>query len=482
MTRSAAAVLALVLIAPVFAQDEPKAPETTTYRLTLKPAAPPVPLFRYEFIPSFRNQTANNAALLQHRALHLLAEQRPGAKEYTETRDKFEKALKLPLKDYPQEELRNFLKPFANVFKEMEAAARCDRCEWGLEERIAAEGISVLIPDAQRMRELSLLLALRTRLHSAEGKVDLALKDVQTGFALARHAAAGGTLIHFLIGAAITTQVVSSLEQVMQAPDCPNLFWSLTALPRPLIDFRKGMEGELRSLEGMIPIPKDVDKGPMSSEEALVALDRFWTAMVKFSEEPPPFGLSESRMGLAFFITLQHPGARKSLLAAGKTEAELDAMPAAQVVMLDALIRFRNIRDQSFVWYNLPYSEAIQGLRRMDREVKMVREGPFDYLKLVIPLMMPAIDRIYGTQIRIERRIASLRAVEAVRLQAATNGGKLPAKLADVTVVPMPTDPATSQPFEYTVEGNKFTIYVPPPPGDKADQHNHWKYVVTMVK
>jgi hypothetical protein len=481
MTRSAAVVLALVLVSPVLAQDEPKARETT-YSLTLRPAPPPVPLFRYEFVPSFRNQTANNAALLQHRALHLLAEQRPAAKEYADTREKFENALKLPLRDYPQEEVRTFLKPFANVFKEMEAAARCDRCEWGLEDRIATDGISVLIPDAQRMRELSFLLALRTRLHSAEGKMDLALKDIQTGFALARHAAAGGTLIHFLIGAAITTQVVSSLEQVMQTPDCPNLFWSLTALPRPLIDFRKGMEGELRSLEGMIPIPKDVDKGPMSPEEALVALDRFWSAMLKFSEEPPPLGLSESRLGLAFFITLQHPNARKSLLAAGKTEAELDAMPAAQVVMLDALIRFRNIRDQSFVWYNLPYSEAIQGLHRMDREVKMVREGPFDYLKLVIPLTMPAIDRIYGTQIRVERRIASLRAVEAVRLQAANDGGKLPAKLAEVTVVPVPTDPATGQPFEYIAERNQFTINVPPPPGDKADQHNHWKYVVTMSR
>jgi hypothetical protein len=482
MTRFAAAVLALVLVAPVVAQDEPKALETTTYVLTLKPAAPPVPLFRYEFVPSFRNQTANNAALLQHRALHLLAEHRPAAKEFFESRDKFEKTLKVALKDYPKEEVRAFLKPFANVFKEMEAAARCERCEWGLEERIAAEGISVLIPDAQRMRELSFLLALRTRLHAADGKVDLALKDIQTGFALARHAGAGGTLIHFLIGAAITSQVMSSLEQVMQTPDCPNLFWSLTSLPRPLIDFRKGMEGELRSLEGMIPIPKDVDKGPMSPEEALVALDRFWTAMVKFTDEPPPLGLLESRMALAFFITLQHPGARKSLLAAGKTEAELDAMPAAQVVMLDALIRFRNIRDQSFVWYNLPYSEAIQGLRQMDQEVKMIREGPFDYLKLVIPLMMPAIDRVYGAQLRVERRIASIRAVEAVRLQAAKNDGKLPAKLAEVTVVPMPTDPATGQPFEYVVDGNKFTINVPPPPGDKADQHNHWKYVVTIGK
>jgi hypothetical protein len=476
-----AIVLHLAFCNSLGAQDDPKS-ETQIFALTLKPNGPPVPSFRYEFVPSFRNQSSTNAALLQHRALHLLADRRPAAKEYMEARDKFDLAWSQPLKDFPKDQARTFLQQFGGVFREMEAAAKCKRCEWGLEDRMGAEGIGLLMPDAQHMRDLSFLLALRCRLHAAEGKIDLALKDIQTGFALARHASVGGTLIHFLIGAAITTQVVTSLEQVMQLRDCPNLYWSLTAMPRPFIDIRKAMEGELRTMDAVIPFPKDVDKGPMSPEESLAALDRLWAGVVKLADEKDSMGLAESRLGMAFFITMQHPSARKSLLAAGKTEPELDAMPPAQVVMLDALVRFRNLRDEHYVWFNTPYAEAMQGMRKSEETIKELRQSPpFNFLQTMLVLLLPAVDKLYGASYRTERQLASLRAVEAVRLYAAKNDGKLPVKLADATV-PVPADPITGQPFGYAVDGNTFTIDVPPPPGIKAERGNHWKYAITLTR
>jgi hypothetical protein len=471
---------AFCISTPARAQDdETKLPE---YQLTLRPIGPPLPSFKYELVPA-RDLVRNNAALLDHRALHLLTDARPPGKEFYEAQQKFDEARTKPLKDFPKEEVRAFLKPYRNVFKEMEAAARCDHCDWGTADRVAAEGIGFLLPDAQKMRELAFLLTLRARLHAADGKVDLALRDVQTGFALARHAAEGPTLIHFLIGSAIASLTIRELEQVMQLPDCPNLYWSLTALPRPFIDLKKGMEGELRSMEATIPLPKDVEKGPMSPEDALAALDRLWAGIQKFADEPERLGLAQSRLGLAAYITMQHPAARKSLLAAGKTEAELDAMPPAQVVMLDALVRFRNLRDEHFVWFNAPYAEAMQGMRMSETKIKELRRSPpLDYLQTALLLLLPAVDKVYGAEVRTERRIGSLRVVEAVRLHAANHDGKPPARLADVTEVPVPADPATGQPFEYAVEGNGFTVNVPPPPGEKANQSNTWKYVVTLAK
>jgi len=478
--------LVLCGIAPSSAQDhEPKAPPAPAYNLTLRPVSPPAPSFRYELVPSARNVVPNNAALLHHRALHMLADTRPPNKDWAEGQEKYQKVLQSPLKEFPRDDVRAFLERYRHVFKEMEAAAKCDRCEWGTEQRVAEEGaIGFLLEDAQKTRNLAFLLGLRCRLHTAEGKIDLALRDVQTGFVLARHVAQGPTAIHFLIGTAIATNFIGELEQAMQAPGCPNLYWSLTAMPRPLIDLRKGMEGEMRSTEAIVPIPKDVDKGPMTPEEALAALDRLWDAIQKHAEADPRMGLAESRLGLAFYITLEHPSARKSLLAAGKTEAELDAMPPAQVVMLDALVRFRNLRDEHFVWFNAPYPEAIQGMRRSEERIRELRRKspPFDYLQLMVGLLLPAVDKVYAAQVRSDRRIASLRTVEAVRLQAARDDGKLPAKLADVTVVPVPADPVTGQPFEYAVEGIRFTVNVPPPPGDRPEQGNHWKYVVTVAK
>jgi hypothetical protein len=333
------------------------------------------------------------------------------------------------------------------------------------------------------MRELALLLSLRARLHAADGKVDVALRDVQTGLALARSAAQGPTLIHFLIGTAIAAQMIRELEQVMEVPGCPNLYWSLTALPRPLVDLKRGMRGELRSMEATLPLPKDLDKGPMSPEAALAALDRLWAGIQRLSDEPDRPGLPQSRLGLAAYITLQHPSARKALLAAGKTEAELDAMPPAQVVMLDSLVRFRNVRDEHFVWFNAPYAEAVQGMRRSEAKIRELRQGPsLDFLQSTLLLLLPAVDKVYAAEVRTERRVASLRAVEAVRLYAAGHDGRLPAALADVTEVPVPADPATGRPFEYAAEGNRFTINVPPPPGEKPGQGEAWKYVVTLAR
>jgi hypothetical protein len=468
-----------LLASPAAAQDEPKPAE---YPLTLRPVGPPLPSFKYELVPA-RDLVHVNAALLDHRAILLWADARPADKEFADRLQKFVDARDRPLKEFPKDEAREFLQPFRNVFKELEAAAKSDSCDWGTEHRIAAEGIGFLIPDAQKLRELALLLSLRARMHSADGKFDLALRDVQTGLALARHAAQGPTLIQFLIGNAISAQMIRELEFALQVPGCPNLYWSLTALPRPLIDLRKGMEGELRSMDATIPLPKDVDKGPMSPEDALAALDRLWAGMLKLADEPDKPTLAQSRLGLAAYITMQHPSARKALLTAGKTEAELDAMPPAQVVMLDALVRFRNLRDEHFVWFNAPYAEAMQGMRMSEAKVKELKQSPpVDYLQTLLLLLLPAVDKVYGAQIRTERRIASLRAVEAVRLHAAKNDGQPPAKLSDVTVVPVPLDPATGKPFEYTIEGNKFTIEVPPPPGEKANQGNSWRYVVTLSK
>lgn len=469
----------LVGASPLAAQDaDPKPPETPTYKLNLRAVGPPVPSFKYELVPAPRDQVPNNAALLHHRALHILAEVK---KPSPEAWEKWDELRDRPLAELPRDDLRDFLRPYHTVFKEMEAAARCDRCDWGIDDRLAAEGIGFLLPDVQKMRELGFVLTLRCRLHAADGKIDLALKDVQTGLALGRHASQGGTLIHFLVGNALVALFVTELEQVMQAPGCPNLFWSLAGLPRPLVDVRKGMEGELRSMTATIPIPKDVDKGPMSPEEALAALDRLWAGIQKLSDEKA-MPLAESRLGLAWFITFQHPTARKALLAAGKTKDELDAMPPAQVVMLDVLIRFRNLRDEHFVWYNLPYAEAVQGMKRSDERLRAARRGPFDYLQSMLLLLLPAVDKVYGAQVRTDRRLASLRAVEALRLHAAKTTGQPPKSLAEATTVPVPTDPATGKPFGYVVDGQTFTLSVEPPAGEPPGPNNQWKYVVTLGK
>ena len=63
-----------------------------------------------------------------------------------------------------------------------------------------------------------------------------------------------------------------------------------------------------------------------------------------------------------------------------------------------------------------------------------------------------SIQKVLTTQARLEQRLAMLRTVEAIRLDAAKNGGKLPSSLADLNV-PIPIDPVSGKLFDYKLDG-----------------------------
>ena len=79
-----------------------------------------------------------------------------------------------------------------------------------------------------------------------------------------------------------------------------------------------------------------------------------------------------------------------------------------------------------------------------------------------------------STSRRLSRDFTSLRrsltaasrlcAVEAVRLQAAANGGRMPESLEAVTIVPVPHDPVTGKPFPYSGNDSAATLIREGPP------------------
>ena len=80
---------------------------------------------------------------------------------------------------------------------------------------------------------------------------------------------------------------------------------------------------------------------------------------------------------------------------------------------------------------------------------------------------MPAFGKVYLAWARIDRQLAGLRCVEAIRLHAATHGGNLPRALAEITDVPLPIDPITGKGMDawYKLEADGMGVLeVPPPP------------------
>ncbi len=62
----------------------------------------------------------------------------------------------------------------------------------------------------------------------------------------------------------------------------------------------------------------------------------------------------KSKVFQAAYVTLQYPNARKSLLGMGKTEKELDVMPAAQIVLLNGILRFKNLAMRRLFGFHCP--------------------------------------------------------------------------------------------------------------------------------
>src|SRR5262249_51260789 len=127
------------------------------------------------------------------------------------------------------------------------------------------DGVNLLLPDVQQLRTLASALKVRFRAEVALGRFDDALRTARTMFALSRHMGEHPTLIGDLVGIAIAFITIGPLEEMLEQPGCPNLYWALTNLPSPMVPLDKGMEGE-RVL--VLSEFHDLDDGaPMSADQ-----------------------------------------------------------------------------------------------------------------------------------------------------------------------------------------------------------------------
>jgi hypothetical protein len=69
-----------------------------------------------------------------------------------------------------------------------------------------------------------------------------------------------------------------------------------------------------------------------------------------------------------------------------------------------------------------------------------------------------------------------LRIFEAMRLYAATHDGQWPDRLADITEVPIPTNPIDGKPFVYKREGNKAILTC-----EKGPWNIPWRHEITLM-
>jgi hypothetical protein len=458
------------------------AEEETPYRmvrLTIRPAAVSTPALRYHLLPELRETRPGNAAVLYYRSF---------APEWvTYTRPKIaEKLGGLDLKpgQKPPAEFGWVLT--AKFLEEVDHGARRAYCDWEMTERLREQGIGTLLPDIQGMRQVARVLQLRVRFEMFDGKSEQVQHTLQTGLMLGRHVSEGPTLIQSLVGNAITTIMLNEVEQWIDRPDAPNLYWPLTDLPRPYIDLRRPLQGEKLILDQLLPGLRESARGDKLEPLPLEQLRKMPTYSLAELEGSRAGRSSawEVSAGAALWVARMYPTARQSLIARGSKAKEVDRLPMLQVVLLDELYTYDRLYDDMIKWYGLPYPEARRGVQKSEQDFKRLRAQVSQLKKagILAGLLLPAITKVHYSAARVERHIDLLRCLEALRLYAAAHDGKLPDRLADVKEVLIPQDPVTGKPFDYTVKGNQATLYAPPPAGEQANQGNAVKYEITLAR
>jgi hypothetical protein len=453
-----------------------RAQPSETIRLTVHPAAAPVPALTYQFLPDVADLIPGNAAIFYERAYSpewLSHRSRPKIGE------KLDAWKKAPLKELPPKEMA-WLATYKPLL-ELDYAVRHETCDWDLRDRVRKEGITLLLPDLQGFREFATLLAVRARLEMAEHRYNDAISTLQTGFRLARDVGEGPTLIHLLVGVASAQVMAEQVETLIEQADGLNLYWALTVLPRPFVSYRKPLLGEKVLIESLWPHLHELETMVMTPQQVEAQLTQARRSMGE-AAWADTFGSSGSadKAIFAMLVAKAYPAAKAALIKKGRRSDEVESMPALQVVLLYSLDEYRRHRDALFCWADVPFWQALPGLHRADEELKAARASGSEGLPIA-STFLPAVGKVFEAGARADRRIAALRCIEAVRLYAAEHDGKVPAQLDAITVVPIPLDPMTGKPFDYQVDGNKFTLRGPVPAGAPASSNNTLQYEVTVT-
>ena len=427
-------------------------------RLTVRPAGAPKPALRCRLLPGVLDQTPGNAA-----QLYYLASEVGGNGTKASVQEKVRKWLATPPADLPRGEVRDLLKGYEAALRQVELAARREYCHWDLP--IRSEGFSLIVPPLSKHRALAGLLALRARLAAAEGRTDRAVHDLQTLFAMSRHLGEGPTLIQALVAAAIAELGLDQVEDLIEAPGLPNLYWALTMLPRPFVSLRRSMQFEADGLYLAFPRLRGITKAGLSRAQWQAVTEELARALGMIQGSPgSEAGNWKGKVGLIALGIYAYPRAKKYLLAKGRTLAEIEALPVQQVVALYYLDSYQRLRDEQIKWFYVPYWQAHAGLERAADRIRIAaRRDPGN----IFMVLLPALSRAYFATTKIDRRIAALRCIEAVRMYAARHGGRLPASLQDVKDVPIPPDPVTGKPFDARIVGRSMRLFAPAPKGSR---------------
>ncbi len=459
--------------------------QLTTVKMTITPADEPVPALKHQLVSRPHQMRNGNAATHYLRAYpeggvekhidHWKKEQGEDTYDWHSPEyfllDQLPKEAKQMAEDFDTETKSYF-----------EPASRCRTADWGhdLSGMSGIEIISFLLPEVQAARSISRVLALRTRIALSEERFDDAINLMRINYKLGQDVNQSPFLVSSLVGIAITGITDQSLLEYVAQPGAPNLYWALAEMPNPPISVREALRQEMHLAKRLFPVLEL----PKENSLAYAEWNARWNQFDQLAEMQSFVGGNNTSLQVAkSFIgvgtgLLGYSHAKKRLIEVGYAMEDVEKMPVGQVLAIYSSYAYDRVANEIEKRYYIPFH--LRDFYKDDpwEGVEFFGDNPDREIVPVASLLLPAVNACVRAEARATRNHTVLQVIEAIRMHAAENDGKLPEKLSDITCVIVPRNPATDNSFAYRLDGSTAILELP-----KSDGFNHaWRYEIQVAQ
>ncbi len=445
---------------PAVAKPETK-PETKVVRLAITPAVENRPVLKYQLLPTFVERRPGNAAVGYGKAAinyHWPEWETKTAGWLEADVEKFDRLTKgVDLSTIRSTATLELLK----------LASRREHCDWDLPLR-EQMFYTILLPEQNELRRLGRMAVVEARLAASQGKFEEAIENLKASYALARHNGQCPTLVSGLVSLTIANHTDWAVLDLAQRKGSPSLYAALAFRPRPLVDLRPGIEGEMYSLELSLPELREAVEAEPGSRNWNAAVShlidelRPLIPLVESGENPVKWSEFEGaliKIGVVAWTGVRKTEVQNYLISCGLPKARVEKMPEAQLLLAHSFLFYEEVRDEMFRWLAVPYWQAEPRIAALEDRLRRIKADRMELLPFA-SLLLPAIMRVGEAHARAERRGDVLQIVEALRLYAGKHDGNLPARLEDLQAA-TPTaliDAMTGKPLDYDLTGDKAVL------------------------
>lgn len=429
-----------------------QSPNEEAPAIDVLPAAEVVPALKYKLYPS-RWELKTGSALLHYNRAVISYLQLPA-----ETRQLWTSSEWLDAegdgKKPTQKELADAVNGMSFMYRELHNLAISEDFTWDhrLRSMEGPEVYAYLLNDVQEVRSLARMLKLKIRFQIMQKDPEAAISTIADGIRLAEFVGQGETLIHKLVGIATQSMMRNSLEDLIATPGCPNLYWALASIPRPLTNINESVLWELDNVPRIFPVLTRAEEGIWSAGQAK---SEWKTLIDDFSLLEGSVGGDQTaiRTAVAIVGATQVEEARQQLLDAGMESEKVDQLPGLQAVLIRTAQETRKLADNLGKAYLLPRSTSRDLSKRQQQRFN-------DYLKvnskaslagIITGLLFPAVQQAAEAELRTEMYYHRLMTAESLRMYVAENK-QLPTSLDQLIDLPAFPDPYTGKHFEYLVQ------------------------------